>query len=117
MDGCIVFVYNRLLSLLTLILIAENVGRTHRIQNNSPRSSRYTLYPCNIGVGKSSMLIRYMKGNFSEQYQVTVGVEFATKHVAIDDKKEVRIQIWDTVRIFLCSGGAGGIQGDSEDFL
>ena len=44
------------------------------------------------------MLIRYVKGQFSEQYNVTVGVEFATKAVEVEDgKKEVKLQIWDTV--------------------
>lgn len=62
------------------------------------------------GVGKSSMLIRYIKGNFSDQYHVTVGVEFATKNVAIDDKKEVKLQIWDTVLLVLSVGRAGSIQ-------
>ena len=27
-----------------------------------------------LGVGKSSMIMRYIKGDFSEQYNVTVGV-------------------------------------------
>lgn len=43
------------------------------------------------------MLIRYMKGEFSGQYNVTVGVEFASKSVRVDDNKEVKLQIWDTV--------------------
>jgi hypothetical protein len=29
------------------------------------------------------MLMRYIKGDFSEQYNVTVGVEFATKTVEV----------------------------------
>lgn len=35
------------------------------------QSIRYLIL---VGVGKSSMLIRYIKGNFSEEYHVTVGV-------------------------------------------
>lgn len=47
------------------------------------------------------MLIRYMKGEFSGQYNVTVGVEFASKSVTVDDGREVKLQIWDTVRYFI----------------
>ncbi len=43
------------------------------------------------------MLIRYMKGEFSSHYNVTVGVEFASKSVNVDGGKEVKLQIWDTV--------------------
>lgn len=35
----------------------------------------------NKGVGKSSILMRYIKDSFSDQYNVTVGVEFASKQV------------------------------------
>ncbi len=50
-----------------------------------------------VGVGKSSMLIRYIKGQFSDQYNVTVGVEFASKDIVVDANKNVSMQIWDTV--------------------
>lgn len=46
------------------------------------------------------MLIRYMKGEFSAHYNVTVGVEFASKSVSVDTNKEVKLQIWDTVTIY-----------------
>jgi GTPase SAR1 family protein len=36
-----------------------------------------------IGVGKSSLIMRYLKGEFSETYNVTVGVEFASKMVQV----------------------------------
>lgn len=42
------------------------------------------------------MLIRYIKGQFSEQYNVTVGVEFASKDIIVDQNKNVCMQIWDT---------------------
>lgn len=49
------------------------------------------------GVGKSSLINRYIKGEFSEQYNVTVGVEYASKMVMLDSRATVRLQIWDTV--------------------
>ena len=51
----------------------------------------------NKGVGKSCLINRYIKGEFTNQYNVTVGVEYASKILAIDDKTTVRLQIWDTV--------------------
>ena len=38
-----------------------------------------------------------MKGEFSGQYNVTVGVEFASKSIKVDGGTEVKLQIWDTV--------------------
>ena len=46
-------------------------------------------------VGKSNLLIRYSQGQFNDEYQVTIGVEFGVKTEEVDGKK-FRIQIWDT---------------------
>jgi len=43
--------------------------------------------------------MRYIKGEFLDLYNVTVGVEFATKIVTIESGQQVRLQIWDTVTI------------------
>jgi GTPase SAR1 family protein len=51
------------------------------------------------------MLIRYIKGTFSNQYTVTVGVEFSSKKVVVDNGPEVRLQIWDTVHILIEKAG------------
>ena len=51
------------------------------------------------------MLIRYMKGQFSGQYNVTVGVEFASKSIKVDGNREVKLQIWDTVTNNLIQAG------------
>ena len=45
--------------------------------------------------GKSSILKRLWFEEFSETQKSTIGVEFATKTVEIDDKK-VKLQVWDT---------------------
>ena len=42
------------------------------------------------------MLNKYIKGEFSDQYNVTVGVEFTSKTIRIDEKTQVKLQIWDT---------------------
>ena len=46
-------------------------------------------------VGKSNLLVRYTSGQFKEEYQLTIGVEFGSNNISIDDKI-FRIQIWDT---------------------
>ena len=46
-------------------------------------------------VGKSNILMKYLKGKFYEEFQPTIGVEFGAKNLEID-KKIYRIQIWDT---------------------
>ena len=47
------------------------------------------------GVGKSNMLIRYLKDEFDSAKAPTVGVEFASKTVKVD-KDYAKLQIWDT---------------------
>lgn len=47
------------------------------------------------GVGKSNLLTRFTKNEFSEDTKVTIGVEFATRNVSVDGKV-AKAQIWDT---------------------
>ena len=46
-------------------------------------------------VGKSNILLQYLKGRFDANSKATVGVEFGTKNIEINNKK-IKIQIWDT---------------------
>eukprot|EP00253_Pinus_taeda_P019858 PITA_19858 len=46
-------------------------------------------------VGKSNLLSRYTKNEFSRNSKATIGVEFQAKTLEID-KKEIKAQIWDT---------------------
>ena len=47
------------------------------------------------GVGKSNMLLRYTKNEFNLESKATIGVEFATKAIIVDNKT-IKAQIWDT---------------------
>ncbi|KAK4399178.1 UNVERIFIED_CONTAM: Ras-related protein RABA1f [Sesamum calycinum] len=47
------------------------------------------------GVGKSNLLSRFTKNEFSQESKSTIGVEFATRSIQVDDKV-VKAQIWDT---------------------
>ncbi|KAK8633394.1 hypothetical protein V6N13_014240 [Hibiscus sabdariffa] len=47
------------------------------------------------GVGKSNLLSRFTKNEFSLESKSTIGVEFATRSIRVEDKV-VKAQIWDT---------------------
>ena len=47
------------------------------------------------GVGKSNLLSRFTRNEFSIDSKSTIGVEFATRGVMMDDKT-IKAQIWDT---------------------
>jgi small GTP-binding protein len=46
-------------------------------------------------VGKSCLLLRYTDDRFQETFMTTIGVDFKTKFVVIDNVR-VKLQIWDT---------------------
>jgi len=47
------------------------------------------------GVGKTSLMNQYVNRKFSKQYKATIGADFLTKEVQVDDRL-VTMQIWDT---------------------
>jgi len=47
------------------------------------------------GVGKSGCLTRYYKNEFNNNTKTTIGVEFASKNILIDNSN-IKVQIWDT---------------------
>ena len=49
----------------------------------------------NSGVGKSSLLLRFVDMTFNETFISTLGVDFKVKTMEIEDKN-VKMQIWDT---------------------
>ncbi|GMI10420.1 hypothetical protein TrVE_jg5634 [Triparma verrucosa] len=47
------------------------------------------------GVGKTSLMNQYVSKRFTSQYKATIGADFLTKEIMVDDKL-VTLQIWDT---------------------
>jgi len=47
------------------------------------------------GVGKTSLLNQYVNNQFTSSYKATIGADFLTKEIKIDDKT-VTMQLWDT---------------------
>ena len=46
-------------------------------------------------VGKTAIIMRFTQDSFDVKYQATIGIDFLTKPVQIEDKV-VRLQLWDT---------------------
>lgn len=51
----------------------------------------------NSNVGKSSILLFYIKRIFRPDYNITIGLEFTSKRVEVEPGKEIKLQVWDTV--------------------
>ena len=69
----------------------------------------------NFGVGKSSLLMRFVDDCWSDNYATTIGVDFKIKTLDLEGKS-VKIQIWDTAGqerfryvVSSCYRGAQGI--------
>ena len=47
------------------------------------------------GVGKTSLMNMFVNKSFSAQYKATIGADFLTKEITVNDK-QISLQIWDT---------------------
>ncbi|XP_062868353.1 ras-related protein Rab-38 [Trichomycterus rosablanca] len=48
-----------------------------------------------LGVGKTSIIKRYVHQIFSQHYRATIGVDFALKVLTWDNQTVIRLQLWD----------------------
>ena len=51
------------------------------------------------GVGKTALTLRFSKGFFTEDYKMTIGVDFHVKTIELDTEEEpirCKLQLWDT---------------------
>mmetsp|Transcript_7155 Transcript_7155/g.12796 ORF Transcript_7155/g.12796 Transcript_7155/m.12796 type:complete len:224 (-) Transcript_7155:13-684(-) len=46
--------------------------------------------------GKTSLVRRYMYGTFEDSIQATIGMDFQSKTVYLENGRSVRLQLWDT---------------------
>ncbi|KAG6615756.1 Rab11 family GTPase [Phytophthora cinnamomi] len=79
---------------------AEPVATYSYVAPTTPRSpgkapANKIVLLGNSGVGKTNLISRLHKGEFNEEFTSTIGVEFLT-HVVKVDNTDVKAQIWDT---------------------
>ena len=48
-----------------------------------------------LGVGKSCILLRFIHHEFRNNHEVTIGIEFGSKIIQIEDVA-IKLQVWDT---------------------
>ncbi|KAB5592399.1 Ras-like GTP-binding protein RYL2 [Ceratobasidium theobromae] len=66
-----------------------------RVSLNAPSLDAKVVIMGSAGVGKTSLVTRYVEGRFSSQTTTTTGAFFHSKKATVDGTK-VRLQIWDT---------------------
>ena len=49
----------------------------------------------NSNVGKTNIVTRYVKGEFSNEYMITIGMDFLTCNLELDNKI-FKLRLWDT---------------------
>ncbi|KAK9082711.1 hypothetical protein Scep_029182 [Stephania cephalantha] len=80
--------------------MADNAAETEHERSSSSESEEEYLFKVVVigdsAVGKSNLLSRYARGEFNPQSKATIGVEFQTQSVEVDNGREVKAQIWDT---------------------
>ncbi|XP_032725999.1 ras-related protein Rab-5B-like [Lontra canadensis] len=74
-------------------------GRSTARPNGQPQASKICQFKLVLlgesEVGKSSLVLRFVKGQFHEYQESTIGVAFLTQSVCLDDTT-VKFEIWDT---------------------
>ena len=48
-------------------------------------------------MGKSCLLTQFIENKFNPKYDMTVGIEFVSRTITINDMV-IKLQIWDTVQ-------------------
>ena len=64
------------------------------MENDSPTVKILLLG--DSAVGKSSLLLRYTEGSYSDNFFSTIGIDFKFKDVKAENGRSYRLQIWDT---------------------
>ena len=84
--------------------MTDSTGLTHRkaLQPRGVLSIHKTGGPIyklvflgDQNVGKTSMISRFMYDTFDSSYTATIGIDFLSKTMYLDDRT-IRMQIWDT---------------------
>lgn len=63
-----------------------------------------------FGVGKTSLVARFVRSTFSAKYLTTVGVKVDSKEVALPGREPLKLVVWDIA-------GRGALDAPSENYL
>nr|XP_031859517.1 uncharacterized protein CI109_004979 [Kwoniella shandongensis]KAA5526589.1 hypothetical protein CI109_004979 [Kwoniella shandongensis] len=65
--------------------------------SNTPLKKFKLVFLGEQSVGKTSLITRFMYDTFDNTYQATIGIDFLSKTMYLEDRT-VRLQLWDTDR-------------------
>ena len=74
-------------------MAASNTGV--KLPSVAPLSKYKCVFLGDQGSGKTSIIKSFMYGSFDHNYQATIGIDFLSKTMYLDDRT-VRLQIWDS---------------------
>ncbi|KAM0865891.1 hypothetical protein ACQ4PT_042973 [Festuca glaucescens] len=82
-------------------LAATGTGGLITINGSSPATDSNELRAKLVllgdsGVGKSCIVLRFVRGQFDPTSKVTVGASFLSQTLALEDSTIVKFEIWDT---------------------
>ncbi|PAA74751.1 hypothetical protein BOX15_Mlig011543g1 [Macrostomum lignano] len=64
-------------------------------ENANPLRKFKLVFLGEQSVGKTSLITRFMYDSFDSTYQATIGIDFLSKTMYLDDRT-IRLQLWDT---------------------
>lgn len=68
--------------------------KINKMSEGKPREVKVVLLG-DTGVGKSSLVLRFVTNNFKPYSESTIGASFMSKMIMVDGKP-IKFQIWDT---------------------
>lgn len=74
---------------------ADHSSANVRLPQLAPLSKYKVVFLGDQGTGKTSIIKSFMYGSFDQSYQATIGIDFLSKTMYLDDRT-VRLQIWDS---------------------
>lgn len=83
------------MSTASLSTSSEGVTTSSPHSNTMKRVLLKAIILGDSGVGKTSLMNQYVTKKFSEQYKATIGADFLSKEIIVEDRI-VNLQIWDT---------------------
>jgi len=75
----------------------KSISQQKRPSTQSQRFAQFKLVLLGeSAVGKSSLVLRFVKDQFDDYRESTIGAAFLTQTIALDEKTTVKFEIWDT---------------------